>query len=62
MTLIGAELMAVKMFVVDVDNSVDRSAGTGVDAIDPAADDNGILVVLETSGSGNRKMPSVLMQ
>jgi hypothetical protein len=39
--------------VVDADNSADRSAETEVDAVDPAADDDGILAVLETSGSGN---------
>jgi hypothetical protein len=47
---------------VDVDSVADRLTGTGVKAVDPATDDNGVLVVLETSESGSRRMPSALMQ
>jgi hypothetical protein len=48
--------------VVDADSSADRSTKIGVDAVDPAVDDDGILDVLEMSGSGSQRMPSVLMQ
>jgi hypothetical protein len=48
--------------VVDADNSVTRSIGTVVDAVDPVADENEVLAELGTSGSGSRRTPSQLMQ
>jgi hypothetical protein len=47
---------------VDANSAVDRPTETGLDVVDPAADDEGFLVVLDTSGSGSRRMPSALMQ
>jgi hypothetical protein len=47
---------------VDADRVVDRPIDVGIGAVDPVADDDEVLVVLETSGSGSQRMPSVLMQ
>jgi hypothetical protein len=44
---------------VDAVNPADRSIDA--DAADPVADEDGALADLETNGSGNQRIPSVLM-
>jgi hypothetical protein len=48
--------------VGDADCAADRPTETKVDVVDPAADDDRVLVVLGASGSGSQRIPSALMQ